>query len=89
MKYYSYHNIYLYLYGPCDAFIGEPDLDGAINYNYKQLQSATNNFSEENILGRGGFGEVFKVLKMNITFYIFVLHYQLVLESKRVYLLKN
>ncbi|XP_023767473.1 cold-responsive protein kinase 1 [Lactuca sativa] len=41
---------------------GEPDLDGAINYNYKQLQSATNNFSEENILGRGGFGEVFKAV---------------------------
>ena len=46
---------------PYDA-LAEPDLDGAINYNYKQLEVATNNFSEENILGRGGFGEVFKVI---------------------------
>ncbi|KAL9995968.1 putative protein kinase RLK-Pelle-DLSV family [Helianthus debilis subsp. tardiflorus] len=37
-----------------------PELKGAINYNYKDLQLATNNFSEENILGKGGFGEVFK-----------------------------
>ncbi|CAH1437026.1 unnamed protein product [Lactuca virosa] len=41
---------------------GEPDLDRGINYNFKQLQSATNNFSEDNILGRGGFGEVFKAV---------------------------
>nr|XP_043629242.1 cysteine-rich receptor-like protein kinase 2 isoform X2 [Erigeron canadensis] len=32
----------------------------AVNYNYKHLQLATNNFSEENILGKGGYGEVFK-----------------------------
>ncbi|KAJ0703664.1 putative protein kinase RLK-Pelle-DLSV family [Helianthus annuus] len=37
-----------------------PELKGTINYNYKDLQLATNNFSEENILGKGGFGEVFK-----------------------------
>lgn len=36
------------------------DLQGAVKYNYKDLQLATNNFSEENILGKGGFGEVFK-----------------------------
>ncbi|KAI3519031.1 hypothetical protein L1887_08004 [Cichorium endivia] len=41
---------------------GEPNLDGAINYNYKHLESATNNFSDQNILGRGGFGEVFKAI---------------------------
>ncbi|XP_024988257.1 cysteine-rich receptor-like protein kinase 2 [Cynara cardunculus var. scolymus] len=39
-----------------------PDLKGAINYNYKDLQLATNNFSEKNILGKGGFGEVFKAI---------------------------
>ncbi|CAI9271951.1 unnamed protein product [Lactuca saligna] len=36
------------------------DLKGAVHYNYNDLQLATNNFGEENILGKGGFGEVFK-----------------------------
>ncbi|XP_023767472.2 cysteine-rich receptor-like protein kinase 43 [Lactuca sativa] len=35
---------------------------GAVNYNYKHLQLATKNFSEENSIGRGGFGEVFKAI---------------------------
>ncbi|KAI3747601.1 hypothetical protein L6452_10116 [Arctium lappa] len=39
-----------------------PDLKGATNYNFKDLQLATNNFSNENILGKGGFGEVFKAI---------------------------
>ncbi|KAJ9541185.1 hypothetical protein OSB04_027691 [Centaurea solstitialis] len=39
-----------------------PDMKGAINYNYKDLELATNNFSKENILGKGGFGEVFKAI---------------------------
>ncbi|KAL4577864.1 hypothetical protein LXL04_013979 [Taraxacum kok-saghyz] len=37
-------------------------LKGAFNYNYKHLQLATNNFSEENSIGKGGFGEVFKAI---------------------------
>ncbi|KAI3794377.1 hypothetical protein L1987_37008 [Smallanthus sonchifolius] len=41
----------------------EQDFEGAVHYDYKDLQLATNNFSEENILGKGGFGEVFKSLK--------------------------
>ncbi|KAI7724661.1 LOW QUALITY PROTEIN: hypothetical protein M8C21_006395 [Ambrosia artemisiifolia] len=49
------------------AGLDSPELKRAINYNYKDLQLATNNFSEENILGKGGFGEVFKaVLEDNI-----------------------
>ncbi|CAH1452739.1 unnamed protein product [Lactuca virosa] len=40
-----------------------PVVKGAVNYNYKHLQLATNNFSEENSIGRGGFDEVFKKKK--------------------------
>ncbi|KAI3704395.1 hypothetical protein L1987_74614 [Smallanthus sonchifolius] len=40
----------------------QEDLKGTLHYNYKDLQLATNNFSEENILGKGGFGEVFKAI---------------------------
>ncbi|KAF5754590.1 putative protein kinase RLK-Pelle-DLSV family [Helianthus annuus] len=40
----------------------EQEFEGAIHYNYKDLQLATNDFSEENIIGKGGFGEVFKAV---------------------------
>ncbi|KAI7733045.1 hypothetical protein M8C21_032210 [Ambrosia artemisiifolia] len=40
----------------------QAEFEGAIRYNYKDLQLATNNFSEENILGKGGFGEVYKAV---------------------------
>ncbi|XP_031109317.1 cysteine-rich receptor-like protein kinase 2 isoform X2 [Ipomoea triloba] len=33
---------------------------GAKNYIYKELKAATNDFSEESILGKGGFGDVYK-----------------------------
>ncbi|XP_031109430.1 cysteine-rich receptor-like protein kinase 2 [Ipomoea triloba] len=33
---------------------------GAKNYIYKDLKAATNDFSQENILGKGGFGYVYK-----------------------------
>ncbi|XP_019172330.1 PREDICTED: cysteine-rich receptor-like protein kinase 3 [Ipomoea nil] len=33
---------------------------GAESYIYKDLKAATNDFSEENILGKGGFGDVYK-----------------------------
>lgn len=38
------------------------ELQGPVIYDYKDLKSATNEFREENKLGEGGFGEVFKVL---------------------------
>ncbi|KAI3747598.1 hypothetical protein L6452_10109 [Arctium lappa] len=38
------------------------EMKGTVNYDYKHLQLATNNFSEENIIGKGGFGEVFKAI---------------------------
>ncbi|MFS7955576.1 putative protein kinase RLK-Pelle-DLSV family [Helianthus anomalus] len=37
--------------------LGARDLNGAIYYNYKHLELATNNFSEENVIWKGGFGE--------------------------------
>ncbi|KDP23802.1 hypothetical protein JCGZ_00134 [Jatropha curcas] len=40
--------------------LGATELRGPINYNYKDLKSATGNFKEENKLGGGGFGDVYK-----------------------------
>ncbi|KAI3704405.1 hypothetical protein L1987_74625 [Smallanthus sonchifolius] len=34
-----------------------PKLKGVVYYNYKHMELATNNFSEENMIGKGGFGE--------------------------------
>ncbi|XAR73583.1 Non-specific serine/threonine protein kinase [Bertholletia excelsa] len=39
---------------------GASQLQGPIPYSYKDLESATNSFSEENKLGERGFGDVFK-----------------------------
>lgn len=33
---------------------------GPVNYSYRDLKAATKNFSEENKLGEGGFGDVYK-----------------------------
>jgi hypothetical protein len=35
-------------------------------YSYKALKIATNNFNDNQILGRGGFGAVYKVLAINL-----------------------
>ncbi|KAK9071523.1 hypothetical protein SSX86_010092 [Deinandra increscens subsp. villosa] len=35
---------------------------GVVYYNYRHLKMATNNFGEENMIGKGGFGEVFKAI---------------------------
>ncbi|XP_034923394.1 cold-responsive protein kinase 1 isoform X4 [Populus alba] len=44
--------------------LGATELRGPVNYSFKDLKSATKNFSEEYKLGEGGFGEVYKgVLK--------------------------
>lgn len=33
----------------------------SLQFDFKTIEAATNKFSESNIIGRGGFGEVFKV----------------------------
>ena len=37
------------------------EFQGPVNYRYKDLISATASFSEENKLGEGGFGDIYKV----------------------------
>ncbi|GFY87619.1 cysteine-rich RLK (RECEPTOR-like protein kinase) 42 [Actinidia rufa] len=40
--------------------LGATELQGPVTFSYKDLKSATNDFSEENKLGEGGFGDVYK-----------------------------
>ncbi|XP_058185404.1 cysteine-rich receptor-like protein kinase 2 isoform X2 [Rhododendron vialii] len=40
--------------------IGASELQGPTTFSYKDLKSATNNFSNETKLGEGGFGDVYK-----------------------------
>jgi len=41
--------------------LGATELKGPVNYKYADLKGATQNFSNENKLGEGGFGDVYKV----------------------------
>ncbi|KAJ6424588.1 hypothetical protein OIU84_025381 [Salix udensis] len=45
--------------------LGATELRGPVNYSFKDLKSATKNFSEEYKLGEGGFGEVYKGVLQN------------------------
>ncbi|XP_028800632.1 cold-responsive protein kinase 1-like [Neltuma alba] len=45
---------------PRDDILGATELKGPVKYRYKDLKIATKNFSEENKLGGGGFGDVYK-----------------------------
>lgn len=41
--------------------MGATELKGPVKYKYNDLKAATKNFSAENKLGEGGFGDVYKV----------------------------
>ncbi|XP_038715595.1 cold-responsive protein kinase 1-like [Tripterygium wilfordii] len=41
------------------------ELQGPVNYSYRDLKTATKNFCEENKLGEGGFGDVYKGILKN------------------------
>ncbi|KAK1273638.1 Cysteine-rich receptor-like protein kinase 42 [Acorus gramineus] len=44
--------------------LGATELRGPMNFHYKDLKVSTKNFSEENKLGEGGFGDVYKAWKL-------------------------
>ncbi|KAH6828229.1 hypothetical protein C2S53_014344 [Perilla frutescens var. hirtella] len=50
---------------PRDNILGATELQGPNIYDYKDLKAATNDFSEENKLGQGGFGDVYKATLKN------------------------
>lgn len=52
-----------------------PELQGPLTYTYKELNFATTNFSEQNKLGEGGFGEVYKVNIFNVAIMKLFLYY--------------
>ncbi|XP_027337777.1 cold-responsive protein kinase 1-like [Abrus precatorius] len=45
---------------PRGDILGATELKGPVNYKYDDLKAATKNFSNENKLGEGGFGDVYK-----------------------------
>lgn len=45
---------------PRGNILGATELKGPVNYKYSDLKAATKNFNDENKLGEGGFGDVYK-----------------------------
>ncbi|KAG5146575.1 hypothetical protein JHK84_032118 [Glycine max] len=59
---------------PRGDILGATELKGPVPYRYKDLKTATKNFSDENKLGEGGFGDVYKAWKL----YVQDMHLELV-----------
>jgi len=51
--------------------LGATELKGPVSFRYKDLKAATKDFSEENKLGQGGFGDVYKVISTFLLEYMF------------------
>lgn len=49
------------------AVVNEMTTADSLQFDFKKIEAATNKFSEENKLGEGGFGSVFKV---SISYYL-------------------
>ncbi|KAA8530696.1 hypothetical protein F0562_005370 [Nyssa sinensis] len=50
---------------PSGHMLGAAELQGPVGYSYKDLKSATKDFSDEYKLGEGGFGDVYKGILKN------------------------
>lgn len=55
---------------PSGSLVGKDDMK-LLQYSLQNIRDATNNFHEDNKLGKGGFGPVFKVQQFNVLMFIF------------------
>jgi len=61
----------------------------SLQFNLATIEAATNNFSHENKIGRGGFGEVYKVEEnmLNLLSYMLLFLTQIIVYIFREFLL--
>jgi len=57
---YAFTTIYV-----CEGIRGDDiSTTESLQYDFSTIRAATNNFSDANMLGQGGFGPVYKVIKL-------------------------